>query len=164
MAFSLMDFVQESNRIEGITRPPFGYDPTLQEIEEHEWFLNLSEVTVEDLQRFVFAIQPGAVLRDQPGMNVQVGGHVAPAGGPDIVRRLQDLLFWANKAHIPHPQSRGRDAYNLHLQYEGLHPFMDGNGRSGRVLWLWMVGGIEVAPLGFLHQFYYDTLADEQTR
>ncbi len=84
MAFSLVDFVQESNRIEGITRPPFGYDPTLQEIEEHERFLNLSEVTVEDLQRFVFAIQPGAVLRDQSGMNVRVGGYVAPAGGPEI--------------------------------------------------------------------------------
>ena len=35
---------------------------------------------------------------------------------------------------------------------------MDGNGRSGRVLWLYNMGGIERVPLGFLHTFYYQAL------
>ena len=49
-------------------------------------------------------------------------------------------------------------AYVLHCRYESLHPFTDGNGRSGRALWLWMMGGIEEAPLGFLHTWYYQSL------
>ena len=29
---------------------------------------------------------------------------------------------------------------------------------SGRMLWLWMMGGIKNTPLGFLHHFYYQAL------
>lgn len=47
--------------------------------------------------------------------------------------------------------------FTTHLRYESIHPFSDGNGRSGRALWLWQMKGR--APLGFLHQFYYQTLA-----
>lgn len=31
-----------------------------------------------------------------------------------------------------------------------------------RALWLWVMGGIENAPLGFLHTFYYQTLEVQQ--
>ena len=49
-------------------------------------------------------------------------------------------------------------AWALHKHFESLHPFLDGNGRTGRALWLWMMGGIAQVPLGFLHTFYYQTL------
>lgn len=53
----------------------------------------------------------------------------------------------------------GRDgAYRCHVVYETLHPFTDGNGRSGRAVWLRQMGWIVRAPLGFLHHFYYQTL------
>ncbi len=132
------DFVRESNRIEGITR-----DPLPHEIEAHKKLLAYL-VTVAALKDFVSTIQPGAVIRDRPGLNVQVGNHIAPSGGPEIVVELENLLTIYRS---PHQQ---------HLLYENLHPFTDGNGRSGRALWLWRIGGI--APIGFLHQFYYDTL------
>ncbi len=54
--------------------------------------------------------------------------------------------------------------YISHVAYENLHPFTDGNGRSGRALWLWqMMHGtmrqVNMArDLGFLHTFYYQTL------
>ena len=47
-------------------------------------------------------------------------------------------------------------------RYETLHPFMDGNGRSGRILWAWQMIEHNIAPglsLGFLHAYYYQTLA-----
>lgn len=56
------------------------------------------------------------------------------------------------------PESeRTREGDNMEA-YETLHPFTDGNGRSGRALWLWAMGGIHRAPLGFLHHFYYQAL------
>lgn len=147
--WTLTDFIQESNMIEGITRYR-----TPSEVNVMNNFLALPTVTVEELEILVGVLEPGAILRSKPGLDVRVGGHVPPSGGPEVKRRLGDILYWANKRE-PH---RG-DAYAVHLQYEALHPFTDGNGRSGRALWLWMQGGIEKAQLGFLHQFYYDTLA-----
>ena len=136
----LARFVAESNAIEGISR-----EPTAAEIEAHVAFLQ-GEVNVAALERFVGVVQPGARLRRRADMNVRVGNHVAPKGGPAIEASLIPLL----RADLT--------PFERHVRYEGLHPFMDGNGRSGRVLWLHNMGGIERVPLGFLHTFYYQTL------
>ena len=136
----LVDFIRESNRIEGIVREPYE-----GEIDAHREFLALTEITVADIQRFVGAVA-AAPLRSEPGMDVQVGNHIPPRGGREIVLRLENLLAYMEK----------HGAYKTHLAYEKLHPFMDGNGRSGRALWLWMMD--DDVPLGFLHKFYYQTL------
>ena len=146
----LVGFVQESNRIEGIHRG-ITHPQTGLEIEAHEQFLALKAITVEALENFVAVVQPDAVLRDKRGLDVRVGNHIAPPGGPEIVGDLARLI---HAVEIP-----GTDAHHIHMLYETLHPFTDGNGRSGRVLWLWIMGGVEHAPLGFLHHFYYQTLA-----
>lgn len=138
--FTLEDFVFESNRIEGIHRIP-----TVDEVLAHADLMATHDTSVGDLERFVAIIQPGAVLRNRAGVNVRVGSHVAPYGGPHIETGLREVL-------------RETDPHHAHIQYEILHPFTDGNGRSGRALWLKLMGGIHRAPLGFLHHFYYQTL------
>lgn len=145
---SLADFVQESNRIEGIHREPFSH-----EIAAHEAFLALETISIESLSRFVTAVQPDAKLRVSVGMNVQVGAFLPPCGGPEIRDRLAKLLVLVRRFASP------REIFLVHHAYENLHPFTDGNGRSGRILWLWMMGG--QSPLGFLHQWYYQSLAIE---
>lgn len=141
-------FVRESNWIEGIRR-----DPTSDEIEAHRLFLSLNRIDIPALQMLVTFCQPGAVLRGI-GMDVRVGDHLPPPGGPDIRDRLQRICNQV-AAHNLGAES----AFNVHREYENLHPFTDGNGRSGRALWLKMMGGPENVPLGFLHTWYYQSLS-----
>lgn len=146
----LRAFVRESNRIEGIMRPP-----TAREMHAHHRFIGIEPyLTVEDLERFVDAVAPDHELRRDRGLNVRVGDYVAPMGGPEIEERLSQIVGQANTLIEP---------FQLHQRYESLHPFTDGNGRSGRVLWLWMMlkAGRDPYALsrGFLHTYYYQSLS-----
>jgi fido (protein-threonine AMPylation protein) len=143
-------FIEESNRIEGIHRLN-----TEAEMEEFERFMAQDDITLQDIKQFVSVYQPDAELRDRLGLNVYVGNHVPPAGDITIRTRLEDILNDANKAF-----DKQKTAYLIHQRYENLHPFTDGNGRSGRMLWLWMM---REAPLGFLHTWYYQSLSNYRT-
>jgi hypothetical protein len=157
--FTLTDFLIESNLIEGIARGPI----VLSEEEEvARLFLGLDWIEINDLENLVNALAgPKAGLRRRLGMDVMVGNYLPPRGGSGIANQLSELLVTAYRGRsvLSCDSSAWRKrAHWVHLQYEKLHPFMDGNGRSGRLLWLWSMGGIERAPLGFLHHFYYQTL------
>lgn len=145
----LLQFLKESNLIEGITAPP-----SFEEQMVAATFLDLSELTLNDFLLFVGVNQGDAVLRDRAGLNVQIGGGLAPLGDITIKTRLLDLIADANE---------NADPYQTHVKYEMLHPFTDCNGRSGRILWLWMMRRQKrsIAHMGFLQTFYYQTLASK---
>lgn len=140
----LESFVAESNEIEGI------YRVLDHEIDAHKLLLSKKVLNVAAISFFVRVVA-GASIRDNPLLNVRVGEHVPPRGGKFVVDELAAILKSAtfNK----------ENCYVIHQKYEHLHPFMDGNGRSGRAIWLWQRVKFGPKPtLTFRHHFYYEAL------
>ena len=140
---TMKDFVTESNFIENI------FHVTDRQVQQAEKFMELKIVTVDDLIEFVSVYEPTARLRELHGMDVCIGDYIPMGGGPNVRIALDSLLK---------DIEAGLDSYEAHIRYETIHPFSDGNGRSGRMLWAWQQGYVGLGLL-FLHMFYYQTLA-----
>ena len=148
--YDIEKFVMESNEIENIHGIP-----TKKVIEAtYNLIYKPTDLVIWDLELFQAAIcerkQPH-LLRESEGMDVRVGGHRPPPGGHHIRVKLEKIL---TKATI------SLDPWQTHCEFETLHPFTDGNGRTGRALWAWQMQKLGRDPfaLPFLHRFYYQTL------
>lgn len=67
-------------------------------------------------------------------IQVRVGNHFPPAA-VDVSGLMFELLDWWNKKSVE--LSPVLSSAILHYRFEDIHPFADGNGRTGRALSLW---------------------------
>lgn len=78
---------------------------------------------------------------------VRVGNYVPPA--PGLIAGLMDNWLLDHWAH---------DAKTMHIRFERIHPFFDGNGRTGRMLMWWQeikFGHVPTLILASERQEYY---------
>ena len=67
-------------------------------------------------------------------ISVKVGKHLPPPAG-DVSGLMFELLEWWTKKSVE--LSPVLSSAILHYRFEDIHPFADGNGRTGRALALW---------------------------
>ncbi|MDB5772608.1 MAG: Adenosine monophosphate-protein transferase SoFic [Burkholderia sp.] len=99
---------------------------------------------------------PGEFRRNQ----VWIGGHRADEATfvPQPANRIAD--FWAALEQfindLPEPTAPVIKAALAHVQFETIHPFMDGNGRLGRLLipMILVEAGVLKEPLLYLSVFF----------
>ena len=77
-----------------------------------------------------------------------------PPEATDVPALMKELLEWVNSNvdTLPIPVIAGI----AHYQFETIHPFYDGNGRSGRMLTTWILyrGGYDLGKFYALEEFY----------
>ena len=95
---------------------------------------------------------------DLRGVNVRVGNHIAPPFY-SVPGKLTALLKWFNKNQNKLPPVVVT-AY-FHSEFESIHPFVDGNGRTGRLLMNFMLKNSDYPPITIFFKYrlkYYAAL------
>ena len=90
---------------------------------------------------------------------VKVGNHIAPAP-KEITGLLEEMLA---DYHGSHHENIEKRIARLHLTFENIHPFVDGNGRIGRILnnYLLIREGFVPMNIKFIdRQKYYDAFKE----
>lgn len=152
--FDIKKYIKASNEIEGI------YDPNedLQSLNAWAYLEQLETLSHVDIMRVqkIITINQQNLAPNQRGYyrgmagnqtNVSVGGRYAPD-----FSMVEDLMkTWL--LDIPE-----MTPLTAHIRFEAIHPFVDGNGRTGRMIYWFICKKRGIKP------FYYnaDTEKDRQ--
>lgn len=88
-------------------------------------------------------------------IGVRVGNYFPPAAA-DVSGLMMELLDWWNKDTVN--LSPVISSAILHHRFESIHPFADGNGRTGRALALWELyrRGFDTHHIFSVDEFYWE--------
>ena len=145
---NVLYMLQESNLIES----EYDYQSLADAYEAWNYLIEKDTLSVKDVlhsHKILMTNQPieqrlKGDFRDSP---VTIGYSVKRLPKIVIDSMVRDLLEDMNKNESP------SDAILHHIQFENIHPFIDGNGRLGRILLNWEL----VKKLGLNLMVYKDS-------
>lgn len=157
MDFDVKEYIRESNLIENID------DPKEDEQSMIAWnYLknqkSLSHSVIQKVQRTI-TINQTDLLPTQQGhyrsmskVNVYVGDSTPPLW-PMVDGMMDNWLLDLSESDYR------LDPLKMHIRFEKIHPFADGNGRTGRMLLWWHEVKLGKKPTLFTdkekHKLYY---------
>ena len=93
------------------------------------WFINGEDITIDDALKLGTMIEPGKNPHGQRGCGVRVGLRICPP--PEEIQQRLERLWELQISMTP---------IEFYKAFEEIHPFVDGNGRVGKILLNWKNG------------------------
>ena len=129
----ILGFVRESNAIEGIFED--GAHPLVR---DHISAIGYAITTLQegnlptysDVHRILLASEPEKTPGVYRRVGVRVGNYIAPA--PELVLGLMDD-HWETVLGGAEQDDIEQWTWDMHFAFESIHPYIDGNGRVGRI-------------------------------
>lgn len=137
-------------------REVVNYFAALRHIEKH---IIRRRITHEDMFRLHKIIAAQVMDQGEAGryrtIRVRVGSFLPPRP-EDVSGLMLELLEWWNQDSTT--LSPVLSSAILHYQFEAIHPFADGNGRTGRLLALWELyrRGFDSNHIFSIDEFYWE--------
>jgi len=134
----IREFIKESNAIEDVWTDE-AIDESLEAwgyISEEVETLGLMDILI--IHKVIMKnLDPeiAGKFRSELGIDVQVGGRPCPRYY-EVGNKLSCWITSVNSKKIPIWDEDMIE--EMHIQFENIHPFADGNGRSGRLIYAWM--------------------------
>jgi Fic family protein len=117
------------------SREVLNYFAGLRYIEKHAMKKSIRHEDIFQLHRILAdTVMDQGTAGSYRTIAVRVGNYVPPAAN-DVSGLMFELLEWWNKKAVQ--LSPVLSSAILHYRFEHIHPFADGNGRTGRALALW---------------------------
>ncbi len=120
---------------------------------------NKKRIRHDDVLKLHRLLVAGVMDQGQAGryrtISVRVGDYVPPRAA-DVSGLMFELLEWWNSD--AEQLSPVLSSAILHYRFEAIHPFADGNGRTGRVLSLWELyrRGFDTHRIFSVDEFYWE--------
>ncbi len=139
------------------------YYQALQQVEK--WVDGKQQVTEARIRKIHAILYKGRNARPSPyrdGQNVirEANGDIVymPPEASDMPVLMSEMVNWMQQAQASQPVPV--IAGIAHYQFVTIHPFFDGNGRTGRTLTTWFLyqGGYDLGKFYSLEEFYAEDL------
>ena len=150
MKFDVLNYIHESNLIEGIDNPA----EDVQSLKAWEFLGGTHILTLDVLKKLHRLITKNQLplhhrgkTRSELRVNVFIGDRI----GAEWYLCGHILSNW-----IIDYEKKANDPLKAHINYEFIHPWIDGNGRTGRMILWWHELNNNQMPTLFLNSEKYE--------